>query len=534
MPFSSWLTFGMTDAFNHTFQNFLKCDDVGKSAKLVFVAKPSIPCLIQSSRKHSKLASFDLGLTFVEMDGRAYVRDINPSSNAYKNGVQSQDCVQFALILDEKLNKDEEQAISYALKCEKEGMRTSYAELKTFLDHRNFLDVSKRDNLIHSNENDSTMLRNIDLDFFISQEEYYTESSFENNEILFSMNPHFSTTPETLRNNLSDSTHDEKKLQEVADSMLPPIYNAAYSIIFIFRRERQRLTSKILNSPIQPSLFCMNDECEHAAGLLNRLAPVRGETFCSEKFKGHDLIYNGTKWIYPSELNLSPSTTIEQCNVMTKNGKQENEEVKEIYELIKSAVGLAFVRISKVVLGVSLNAGSGIVISKLPDGTWSPPSAIGMMGAGLGLQFGIEMADYIFILQTQESLDNFRNGGQFRVGGNIADAFAGIGKVVNEASKFGNSLCSPTSLSEYEMNFDSNQYSQRKVASEFYETVAFAKNQGVYLGASADGNKFYTRSEINSRSYKFATGKNASARDILDGKVEAPHEAQNLYASLRR
>jgi lipid-binding SYLF domain-containing protein len=53
-----------------------------------------------------------------------------------------------------------------------------------------------------------------------------------------------------------------------------------------------------------------------------------------------------------------------------------------------------------VVRGESLHGGSGIVIARLGDGTWSAPSAIGMWGLGFGLQFGLEVAEYIFTLQT--------------------------------------------------------------------------------------------------------------------------------------
>ena len=68
-------------------------------------------------------------------------------------------------------------------------------------------------------------------------------------------------------------------------------------------------------------------------------------------------------------------------------------ETSTIRRMIQNAVGLAFVKASKVVLGLSFHFGSGIVIGRLPDGSWSAPSAIGMYGAGLGLQFGFEFAE---------------------------------------------------------------------------------------------------------------------------------------------
>lgn len=86
---------------------------------------------------------------------------------------------------------------------------------------------------------------------------------------------------------------------------------------------------------------------------------------------------------------------------------------------IKSAVGLAFIRVSKVVLGISIHGGTGIVIARLSDGTWSAPSAIGSIGGGLGLQFGVEVADFLLILQTNDALGHFRRGGNFTIGGNV-------------------------------------------------------------------------------------------------------------------
>lgn len=90
------------------------------------------------------------------------------------------------------------------------------------------------------------------------------------------------------------------------------------------------------------------------------------------------------------------------------------------------------------VLGVSLHGGSGIVIARLGDGTWSAPSAIRTWGLGFGLQFGLEVAEYIFILHTQESLDHFKRGSSFNIGGNVGAAVAGIGREAYGAASVGN------------------------------------------------------------------------------------------------
>jgi lipid-binding SYLF domain-containing protein len=208
--------------------------------------------------------------------------------------------------------------------------------------------------------------------------------------------------------------------------------------------------------------------------------------------------------------------------------------------MIQKAVGLAFVRASKVVLGVSLHGGSGIVIARLGDGTWSAPSAIGTWGLGFGLQFGLEVAEYIFILQTQESLDHFKRGSSFNIGGNVGAAVAGIGREAYGAASVGNTCtrsAEQQQVKEDEYNDeDSEENLPRDTAAAFgvAPIVAYAKSQGLYVGVSLEGSRIFTRSDVNARAYKFATGRELSAKDILSGKVATPPEAEDLYAALHR
>lgn len=47
-----------------------------------------------------------------------------------------------------------------------------------------------------------------------------------------------------------------------------------------------------------------------------------------------------------------------------------------------------------------------------------------------------------------------------------------------------------------------------------------------------EGSRIFTRSDVNSRTYKFSCGRDVSANDILSGKVPTPSEAEDLYAAL--
>jgi lipid-binding SYLF domain-containing protein len=67
-------------------------------------------------------------------------------------------------------------------------------------------------------------------------------------------------------------------------------------------------------------------------------------------------------------------------------------------------MGFAIFTIFKAGLLFSARAGTGIVICRLPDGTWSSPSAIGTAGLGVGTQLGAEMTDFLIVLNSRSAV----------------------------------------------------------------------------------------------------------------------------------
>jgi hypothetical protein len=53
------------------------------------------------------------------------------------------------------------------------------------------------------------------------------------------------------------------------------------------------------------------------------------------------------------------------------------------------------------------------------------------------MQFGLEVADYMFILQTKEGVEHFQRGGNFALGGNIGISVAGCGREAYGAASLG-------------------------------------------------------------------------------------------------
>lgn len=62
-------------------------------------------------------------------------------------------------------------------------------------------------------------------------------------------------------------------------------------------------------------------------------------------------------------------------------------------------------------------AGSGVVIARLEDGTWSAPSCIATGGVGFGLQIGADLSEFVIVLNTTEAVREFAKGGNVTIGG---------------------------------------------------------------------------------------------------------------------
>ena len=84
--------------------------------------------------------------------------------------------------------------------------------------------------------------------------------------------------------------------------------------------------------------------------------------------------------------------------------------------------------------------GTGLVIAKLPDtadpsllasgGGWSAPTAIGTVGVSWGAVIGLDVTDYVVILNTTEAVHAFSGLGQISIGAGIEVAVGPVGRCV--------------------------------------------------------------------------------------------------------
>ncbi|HEX9444732.1 MAG TPA: YSC84-related protein [Candidatus Binatia bacterium] len=167
--------------------------------------------------------------------------------------------------------------------------------------------------------------------------------------------------------------------------------------------------------------------------------------------------------------------------------------------VMRAARGLAILTVTKAGFIGSARGGTGVVVAKTPNG-WSGPSAIGTGGLGIGFQAGVEVSEFVIVLNTPAAVDAFAQGGNVTLGGNLSVAAGPVGR-----------------SAEGNVALQAAMYS-------------YSRSQGLFAGISLEGTVVATRDEVNADYY----GQPVAARDILAGKVRPPAGAQTLLSVLKR
>ncbi|KAF5319963.1 hypothetical protein D9611_010989 [Ephemerocybe angulata] len=172
-------------------------------------------------------------------------------------------------------------------------------------------------------------------------------------------------------------------------------------------------------------------------------------------------------------------------------------EADKAAKILEAFLGLAIFQVLKAGFVFSGKAGSGIVIARLPDGSWSAPSCIATGGLGWGLQIGADITDFVIVLNSEDAVRAFSLGGNVTIGGNIAATAGPIGTGGSVQA----SLAHPAPMFSY------------------------SKSKGLFAGVSLEGTVLIERKDANREFY----GSVVPAKDILGGRVPPPEVASRLY-----
>lgn len=166
--------------------------------------------------------------------------------------------------------------------------------------------------------------------------------------------------------------------------------------------------------------------------------------------------------------------------------------------VLRNAKGLAILTVTKAGFIVG-RGGIGIVVARTGNG-WSGPSAIGTGGLGVGFQAGVEITEFVIVLNTQEAVDAFAKEGNVTLGANLSAAVGPVGRTA-----------------EANVALQAAMYT-------------YSISQGLFAGVSLEGAVIATRDEANAEYY----GKPVNAKDILAGKVRPPAGARKLLEVLSK
>lgn len=190
---------------------------------------------------------------------------------------------------------------------------------------------------------------------------------------------------------------------------------------------------------------------------------------------------------------------IKKSTVMLHSFKNTLGEEKIPRELLDIAKGVVFLTIVKAGFMFSGRYGTGLVIAKLPDETWSAPSAVIVSGVGWGIQVGAEITDVMLILSTDSAVDTFKSRAQISVGAELGVSVGPIGRSIESDVTAGN-----------------------KGAAHAF---SYAQSKGLFFGASLEASGISSRPDVNRAFY----GEKVSPSVLLSGEYPRPKGAEPLY-----
>jgi len=193
---------------------------------------------------------------------------------------------------------------------------------------------------------------------------------------------------------------------------------------------------------------------------------------------------------------------IKNATIMLYNFKLTLGEEKIPKELLEIAKGVVFLTIAKCGFMFTARYGTGLVVAKLEDDSWSAPSAVTMSGIGWGLQVGAELTEVMLILSTEEAVKTFMSRAQISVGAELGVSVGPIGRSVASDVTAGN-----------------------KGAAHAF---SYAHSKGLFFGASLEASGLASRPDVNRIFY----GEKVKPSALLSGEYPRPKGAEPLYTAL--
>jgi len=172
--------------------------------------------------------------------------------------------------------------------------------------------------------------------------------------------------------------------------------------------------------------------------------------------------------------------------------------------LLQRAEGIAILpEVVKAGIGIGGRGGTGVLLVRHSDGSWSNPLFVGLGAGSFGFQFGIQAADVVLVFTTRKSVEGISDG-KVTLGGDAAAVAGPVGRSASAATS---------------VTLDAEVYS-------------YSRAKGLFAGVSLEGSVLFIRDKANERFYG---KKGVVASDILSETAPtAPPPAPSLVQEVAR
>ena len=117
------------------------------------------------------------------------------------------------------------------------------------------------------------------------------------------------------------------------------------------------------------------------------------------------------------------------------NKMANEQDADALADGIKSGKGVAiFPAVTKAGLGIGGQTGEGVVFLRQSNGRWSGPAFMGISGASIGFQIGVQSVGLVLVITNEQGLRAFTGGNSFKLGADVAIAAGPVGRDASAAT----------------------------------------------------------------------------------------------------
>ncbi|MCD8234094.1 MAG: lipid-binding SYLF domain-containing protein [Cloacibacillus porcorum] len=117
------------------------------------------------------------------------------------------------------------------------------------------------------------------------------------------------------------------------------------------------------------------------------------------------------------------------------NKMAKEQDADALADVIKSGKGVAiFPAVTKAGLDIGGQTGEGVVFLRQSNGRWTGPAFMGISGASIGFQIGVQSVGLVLVITNEQGQRAFTGGNSFKLGADVAIAAGPVGRDTSAAT----------------------------------------------------------------------------------------------------